>query len=368
MSGPKDYSILFSAARLVAQSARIAENQRRRNEALQRRAEGNRMRLAKEAARLERRRKQRELKQRREAAKLELEHRQEAAGEIRDQQINVASSRLDMQGSKHAADRDKRLDRKAKENQSLLAQAQAEMASQASKVKPESDSKQNLHVELESNDDSSELRTDSDSDIDEVENSQVSSQLQEATLDVLQWQEELREDQDVVDFQKTESSDWSRKHASTMDDSDRLSETELLEQTQTLVRQAKEIHEKAGELAAKFNTRNELLGDIIASLKEVGFVVNDPTFENDANPSGAVRLVATRGNERMEASIDLSEEIRSTWDNVSDEHCKTGFFEYVDAMANKGIKVSPHRDDLRERPIRIQKGAKDLPRDKSGNA
>ncbi len=108
----------------------------------------------------------------------------------------------------------------------------------------------------------------------------------------------------------------------------------------------------------KFNTRNELVSDIIDSLKEVGFVVDDPQFADPANPSGVVLLVANRGSERMEASIDLSDEIHSTWNNLSEEHCKTAFFDYVDAMSSKGVKVKPHREDLQNRPIKRQQALK----------
>ncbi len=108
--------------------------------------------------------------------------------------------------------------------------------------------------------------------------------------------------------------------------------------------------------------------DIIASLKEIGFVVTDPQFADPQDPGGDVLLVATKGSERMEARIDLSDEIRSTWDNVTEEHCKTSFFDYVDAMASKGITVSPEREDLRLRPISRQQGAKDLPKSEQRNS
>jgi hypothetical protein len=105
-----------------------------------------------------------------------------------------------------------------------------------------------------------------------------------------------------------------------------------------------------------------LLGDVIASLQEIGFFVSDPYYENPDDPSGPVVIKAARGSETVTASVDLSEMVRSVWGGVEDERCKDAFFEYVDRMKDKDVEVTPTRADLRERPILKQQGAKDLPR------
>ena len=359
MSGPKDYTILFSAARLLAQSARISQDRRRRQEALQRRAASNRARLAEEAARLERK-----VEVRREQES-ELKSRQQTATEIQNRQIDAATSRLEMENSKNSSSRDKRLVRKAKENQARLDKAQAELSAESERDAPELESLFEPGLIADASDkmvEMTEALNTSNSD------DSVKTKVQEAFFSVLQWKEELNKDEDVADFQSTESLNWSKQLASSLNDIGPSDQNQILTQAESLIKQAQQIHDKAGELAAKYNTRNELIGDIIASLKEVGFVVNDPIFRDINDPTSGVVLVASRGNERMVADIDLSDEIRSTWDNVSNEHCRTGFFAYVDAMSKKGVEVNPHREDLRQRPIRIQKGAKDLPRKNSDNA
>ena len=97
-------------------------------------------------------------------------------------------------------------------------------------------------------------------------------------------------------------------------------------------------------------------------MKEIGFFVHDPQYENPADPTGPVIIKAVRGDEEVTTSVDLSETIKSVWNGLADERCKDSFFDYVEQMKAKGVEVKPHREDLRDRPILKQKGANELPR------
>lgn len=176
------------------------------------------------------------------------------------------------------------------------------------------------------------------------------------------WQEELRADDDVQAFQRQEAEELSAQIVKLVEqDVAGLSPTEAHDRVNSLHSHCQMLFDRAGELRAKFNTRNELLSDVIESLKKIGFFVSDPQYENDANPTGPVIIKATRSGEEMTASIDLSETVRSVWNGIADEKCKSSFFEYVDEMGKKGIEVKPLRNDLRSRPQLRQKGAKSIP-------
>lgn len=179
---------------------------------------------------------------------------------------------------------------------------------------------------------------------------------------LLAWQPVLAEDTAVRDFNATAAQEWVAKAQAVVstanDDVDPHSQ---LQKSQTLLAEAEQIHQKAGELQAKFVTRNELLQDMIASLQQIGFFVSDPVLENPADPAGLVRLTASRGSENVTASIDLAETVQSIWNGIEAENCKSTFFQYVDQMKSRGLEVQPDRDDLRDRPALKQKGEMVIP-------
>jgi len=183
------------------------------------------------------------------------------------------------------------------------------------------------------------------------------------------WTDTMETDQTVKDFRPAQLSDWRNAANSILADSNAGHPmTEIEDRCNTVLTQAKHIFDEAGELKGKFDTRNELLTDIIASFKEIGFHVGDPFFEHPDDPTGPVILKATCGSETVTASIDLGTTVRSVWDGVETEQCKDAFFDYVDRMKQRGIDVDPERADLRERPKLLQKGANELPRSQSSTA
>ena len=130
----------------------------------------------------------------------------------------------------------------------------------------------------------------------------------------------------------------------------------------TLIADAQAIHDRAGDTKARFDTRNELLRDVIASMTELGYFVSDPQFADPNDPSGPVVLKAVCGSEVVTTTVDLSSMVKSVWDGQEHEHCKGDFHQFMNAMKSRGVDVTPEREDLRERPVLKQQGAKALPR------
>jgi hypothetical protein len=183
------------------------------------------------------------------------------------------------------------------------------------------------------------------------------------------WAEAMQTDQTVKDFCFTAVGEWRKRADAVLAKSEiGSSATEIHGACETILYDAQRIFDEAGDLKGKFDTRNELLADIIASFKEIGFHVSDPFFEHPDDPTGPAILKATCGSETVTASIDLGTTVRSVWDGVESEQCKDAFFAYVDRMKHRGVEVEPERADLRERPKLLQKGANELPRTQSSSA
>ncbi len=186
--------------------------------------------------------------------------------------------------------------------------------------------------------------------------------LPELVQKVMCWQAELPADEAVSHFCHNPASAWQTQATSLLNDHSAGHAVDvLLERCQNLVAQAEQISHDAGAKQAAFATRNELLADVVSSLQEIGFFVSDPQFENPSDPAGPVLVKATRGREEVAATVDLTDTIRSTWNGIGEEHCKDAFFQYVDQMQAKGIEIKPTRADLQDRPKLKQKGARSLP-------
>lgn len=174
------------------------------------------------------------------------------------------------------------------------------------------------------------------------------------------WRETLGADDDVKHFARTESERWGREADSLVS---RMSEQsnlrDALSEVQNSIGEAESIQEKAGNISDRFNQRNQVLGDIIQSLKEVGFFVDDPEYADPNSPDGAVIVRASRADQVMTAEVGLDQQVRSDWQGIGGEYCTSAFFDYVKAMNDKGIDVTPHDPNLK--PILIEKGEKDLP-------
>ncbi len=337
MSGPKDFRVSMSAVRRAEAARRLAAMAQAREEELRQRAAANRARLE-------------------EASRTLLLKREEQEQAARNRHSAIASQRQEQI---------------ALELAELARLNRAKLESQQQMLRPNSASDHSANIEEASPvlTTATTLQTQAAELVQEpvppgvMAGQGAGVDLQSQWSEVLTWREALRADVDVRDFEEGRLKQWEQlcEHCEQLV-VEGASASTVAATLQSLTTEAKAIHTQAGDSAMQFTTRNELLADIIGSLKEVGFVVADPEFEDAANPAGPILLVATRGQERMEATIDLSDHIRSTWNNLESNHCASSFREYMDRMHNRGIEVVPDREDLRERPIEIQKGALDLPR------
>jgi predicted extracellular nuclease len=189
---------------------------------------------------------------------------------------------------------------------------------------------------------------------------EIQQQIEHQLKTVLQWKASFDENTDVQSFYSNELSDWRTRTDQTVAViSGSTSSLETLSKLQQITSQAEQIELKAGELSDKFFARNAVLTDIIDSLREIGFFVQDPEFADSGNPVGAVIIRANRGNQSLSTSISLDQKVESDWQGIHGEYCTGGFFEFVRAMDQRGVIINP--DNINLRPQLLQKGAKELP-------
>jgi predicted extracellular nuclease len=189
---------------------------------------------------------------------------------------------------------------------------------------------------------------------------EIQQQIEHQLKTVLQWKANFDENTDVQNFSSKELADWRIKTDQTVAViSSSTSSLETLSKLQQITSQAEQIELKAGELSDKFFARNAVLTDILDSLREIGFFVQDPEFADSSNPAGAVIIRANRGNQSLSTSISLDQKVESDWQGVHGEYCTGGFFEFVRAMDQRGVIVNP--DNINLKPQLLQKGAKELP-------
>lgn len=317
MSGPKDYEFVFTAARLAEiESRRAREHEARQSRTL---------------ARLQARRQQAIA-----AARKATARRLAIAHELAAQ-------------------------RKAVKKSEDLQQAREQLTTQSTESRPKDDhSPASIRPAAMVNDSEPQLAQDQKRSPGAGGDGKATESL---IADIAQWQNELAQDEEVLAYQGHEAQNWATRAKQFMSEFESGDSSAGEQTAQRLILDARQIHAQAGELRGQFATRNELLRDVVSSLEEIGFFVADPYFENADNPAGAVIVRATRGSETMTASIDLSDTIKSVWDGIPDETCKEAFFDYVEGMARKGVKIEPLRADLHSRPALLRKGAKDLPTD-----
>jgi hypothetical protein len=394
MSGPKDFTIIFAAARrLEIQARRAAERAARKAAAEARLAEQRRLaeeRMAemaalRAAAQAEARKRslaaqadlaaQRETAARRTAARLasaqKAAQRQHAAGSHTDSALPDPIVEESTEPVAEGADTPapSEIARAAATTYSVINDLNALPDGHAQSVAAR------LSASLNAMAESGETDADVTKQVEQIRNEAKTEHI--AALDratrvpdlirqVVCWQEELQHDEAVVHFCREEARVWQVEAQSTLEDHERgQSNDAVLQKCQDLLTRVEHMTKHAEVTQGAYATRNELLADVIASLQEIGFFVCDPHFENPNDPAGPVTISASRGGEEISASIDLSDTVRSTWDGIAGEHCKDAFFDYVDQMKARGVEVKPTRADLQDRPELKQKSARSLPQSDS---
>lgn len=188
----------------------------------------------------------------------------------------------------------------------------------------------------------------------------IDQQITARVADLLRWRENLAGSEEAQSFAYDRTRAWA-------DETDRIIELtqndvrneNTLDQLQSHLLEAETIEGDAGDISDQFYARNEVMSDIIASLKEIGFFVQDPEYADAERPDAAVIIRASRGDQTLTTEIELDRKVRSDWQGVHGEYCTEGFFEYVQAMNDRGVEINPDNPDLK--PRLLQKGAKDLP-------
>jgi hypothetical protein len=390
VSGPKDFAVIFAAARIAQiQARRAAERAARKAAAQARLAEQRRLaekRMAEMAAL--RATAQAEARKRSLAAHAALAEQREAAARRTAARLSNAQQAENRRRSKTTSDIEATLP--DDEDVAVTSPADAEVSTQSAIATvaaaaysvindlaslPDSEAQgmaTRLSESLAAMADSRETNVDLTKEIERIHGDakaahaaavERSQEVPELMRQVVCWQEELQRDEAVVHFCQERAAIWQSDARLAFEEHERGHANDVvLQKCQDLLKRAEEMRKEAEDTQAAYATRNELLADVLASLQEIGFFVSDPQFENPNNPAGPVLIKATRGSEVISASVDLSDTVRSTWDGVAGEHCKDAFFEYVDQMKARGIEVKPTRADLQDRPELKQKGARSLPR------
>jgi len=342
MSGPKNYRYVLAAARRAQIQLRRAAERAARAQAVIARQEAQRLKAEREAQRAQEQR-----------AKVRQQHAERANSRRMKVSEDLARERL---ANQH------RDSIRRKSNLSRLEQAKASRKNQGEHTDG-AELIADTPKSLVSNQETLSAPSVPEDELEELEISSDELSGVEDISTILQWREELAVDEDVKQYLANESGEWNRKAEVIL--SAYLSGANVppaVSSAKDIVQEAQALHNQAGSLREQFNTRNELLADMISSLQETGFFVSDPQYEDSANPCGAVILRATRGGQSVVASIDLTDTIKSVWNGIEDNQCKDAFFRYVDQMKLKGVVVEPERADLRDRPQLLQVDAKLLPR------
>lgn len=332
MSGPKNHRVRLSAARRQAEHIRREAANAARRRATKERMRASRQRAALQAAELARRRAE------------VVRHRAEEALEIR-----ARATRDDLERRRRSV-RDVAVNGEQDDDQSSNTRKDEDASS-----KPPTSHTPPADIQ--------EAASTSTSQAIRVVSSDATDQLRERLLELSAWRDALGADEAVQQFHRKAADAWrAAADACLAEDASTATFTETLDSLENMCREAQRLHDEAGTNQAEFAARNDLLRDVMDSLKEIGFFVGDPTYAIADDPAGPVLLKATRGPEMMTASIDLSQAVHSVWDGQEDEHCKATFFEYVERMKARGVDVDAERSDLQEPPRLKQQGAKELPR------
>ncbi|PAY16349.1 hypothetical protein CKO51_27235 [Rhodopirellula sp. SM50] len=192
------------------------------------------------------------------------------------------------------------------------------------------------------------------------EQAELNEQIERQTDVMLQWQASLGRSEDVRDFASQSLEQWKKKVESiTVELQEQRPNKETLSRVQAAILLAESIESDAGEVAEKYLARNQVMADIIDSLKEIGFFVQNPEFSDPDRPEGTVIIRANRGDQIMTAEVDLDKTVQSDWQGVHGAYCTDAFFDYVTAMGNRGIEITPDSPDLK--PKLLEKDALDLP-------
>ena len=398
MSGRKNYSYVLTAARRAAEQVARAQRATQRAEAHRKRQEQT------EARRMEAKQKAAEAKQRLEVTRQRARAEEETA---RQQALAEKEALARQEAAKQQALAEKEAARQKKaEIEQRLSDAERKTQNQIDTVARErslqltrqqsaqqlknadrlTSTRQNTRtsLEAENQDGGSNLAqnllgqaiqidesktTNSDSFGDQLptqpfEPTSGQQQLNDQFLDNIasleSWLATLSNSSEVVHFASDRLRHWQQTTAILLvEDHKSVDVKERLVVVQQAILEAEQIEAEAIEVSEKFEQRNSVLKDILESLQEVGFFVQDPEYVDPTRPDQAVIIRANRADQTMEAKVELDTSVESDWQGIHGEYCTDAFFEYVKQMNQRGVEITSDNPQLD--PVLKQQNALNLP-------
>lgn len=190
--------------------------------------------------------------------------------------------------------------------------------------------------------------------------SDLNHKLEEQVALMFRWKENLLNSDEAQSFASSRCSEWNSEMELLLKElNGQSSNIDDLKKVESAILKAESIVNDSGDVSDKFHARNMVLSDIIESMKEIGFFVENPRYADAESPEDAVIIRASRGGQTMTAQIDLDMQVQSDWQGVHGAYCTDAFFEYVKAMGERGVDVTPENPDLF--PRLLEKGEREIP-------
>ena len=339
MSGRKDYSYGFTAARRAREQAASAARAARRTEAQREREE--QMRVQREVA-----------KQRAQEVRERLA---DARQRTQDQVNNVAAARAKQFAESQAIQQQKNANKLA--DAAATTRAMLEAADQDATLGSSNDLleianelglSQSTILELNDVQSPGEAATRLLSAC--TERQQLNEEIQDCIANVKSWQAALSSSDDVKHFAAHRLQPWRQSTNKLLNaDVKTLSGRERLHSLQQAILEAEQIEIAAIDTSEKFEQRNSVLKDILESLQEVGFFVQAPEYLDPMRPDQAVIIRANRADQTMVASVSLDAGVESDWQGIHGAYCTDAFFDYVKQMNLRGVEITSNNSELAPR-------------------
>jgi hypothetical protein len=349
MSGRKDYSYTLTALRRAAEQAARAARVVQRAEAQRQREE--QMRVLQEAAK----QKAAEVKQRLADARRRTQDHVDNVASVRTQQL------AEVQAIQQQKNADKLADAAARTHSDLESANRTATSNASNDLREIADelglSESTIH-ELSSDQRPEEAHTRIFDAC--VERQQLNNEVQNSTANLKSWLDTLSRSDDVKHFGTHRLQTWQETTATLLNTKvETVNVRERLHAVQQAILEAEQIEVAAIDTAEKFQQRNSVLKDILESLQEVGFFVQDPEYLDPMRPDQAVVIRANRADQTMVAKVSLDASVESNWQGIHGEYCTDAFFAYVKQMNRRGVEITSDNPQLA--PMLKQQDALNLP-------
>ena len=183
-----------------------------------------------------------------------------------------------------------------------------------------------------------------------TERQQLNDEIQDSTASLKSWLDTLSRSDDVKHFATHRLQPWQERTGTLLNtEVETVNARERLQAVQRAILEAEQIEAAAIDTAEKFEQRNSVLKDILESLQEVGFFVQDPEYLDPMRPDQAVIIRANRADQTMVAKVNLDAGVESDWQGIHGEYCTDAFFDYVKQMNRRGMEISSNNPQLAPR-------------------